>query len=210
MARSHSAAEAELRRLALELHDELAQTLAAVRVELRVARATADADRREARFDRISAGLGEVIEDVRRLAQGLRPASLGELGIGAALGSYARPVAEAAGMEIDIQTVPTAGAITDAAELVLYRIMQEAMANVVRHSGASRVDLILRRTGRSLELCIADNGRGFDVAEALRGDGRGLGLLGMQERARHVGGSVETFSVPGDGTRITVTVPLAE
>lgn len=209
-ARAQSAAEEERKRLARELHDGIAQTLAALRVRLRVARATRDPDAREIQLDQIAADVGEAIEEVRRMARGLRPPSLDMLGLQVAIDSYARPLAEAAGLEIETRLASTTGLLGTDAELALYRILQEALSNVVRHSGASQVIIELRRSGADIELSVTDDGRGFRLADATAQPGGGLGLFGMQERAAYVGGSVQIQSESGRGTQVLVKLPITE
>lgn len=209
-ARAQSAAEEERKRLARELHDGIAQTLAALRVGLRVARATRDPDARELQLDQIGAEVGEAIEEVRRMARGLRPPSLDMLGLQVAIDSYARPLMEAAGLEIETRLANTSGLLSPDAELALYRILQEALSNVVRHSGASQVTVELRRKAGNVELSVTDDGQGFRLAEAVALPGGGLGLFGMEERAAYVGGTVEIKSEPGRGTRVLVKLPVTE
>jgi two-component system sensor histidine kinase UhpB len=209
-ARALRATEEERKRIARELHDGTAQALAAIRVQLRVARAMTDPDLREGQLNGVSAEIGEAIEEVRRMARGLRPPSLDMLGLATAIESYARPVAEAAGLEIEFQLPAVAGVVAPDAELALYRIMQEALSNVVHHAGAGRVQIRLRKVDRALQLLIEDDGSGFVVTQAFDEEGRGLGLFGMQERASYVGGGVDITSVPGSGTRIVVSLPIAE
>jgi two-component system, NarL family, sensor histidine kinase UhpB len=209
-ARASTAAEEERKRLARELHDGTAQVLAGLRVRLRVARATDDPEVREAQLEQVSREIGTAIEEVRRMAKGLRPPALDVLGIGPAIESYARSLAEAADLRLDLRIEPVAAALTPDIELSLYRILQEALSNVVRHSGASAVRIRLGRSGADVELTIEDDGAGFDVDAELADRNRGLGLFGMQERAAYVGGSVYIVSTPGRGTTVAVAVPSAE
>lgn len=209
-ARALAAAEEERKRLARELHDGTAQTLASLRVRLRLARATADAEVRDAQLEQVSREIGEAIEEVRRMAKGLRPPALDMLGLAPAVDSYARSLAEAADLALDMRVDLVDGALTPEAELALYRILQEALSNVVRHSGGSRVRIGLQRANRFVELTVEDDGRGFDVDAEMSDRTRGLGLFGMQERAAYVGGRVSITSTPGRGTCVEVSVPSAE
>ena len=206
-ARALNAQEDERRRIARELHDGIAQTLTALRVRLRVARALPD-DARAAALEGISADIGAATEEIRRIAQGLRPPALDLLGLSPAIESYARSIAETAGLEIDTDIAATDGVLSRDAELALYRIVQEALSNVARHAEArcARVDLAV--TDTAVQVVVSDNGHGFAVAEEMsRG---GLGLFGMQERGAYLGGTVEIESRPGHGTRVRVTIPTAE
>lgn len=208
-ARALEATEAERKRLARELHDGTAQTLAAIRVRLRLARACVDADLRATQLDQVGADVGEAIEEVRRMAKGLRPPSLDMLGLGAAIEAYARPFADAAGIELEYQSRGIGSSLAPEVELALYRILQESLSNVVRHSGASRVKVSLRRAADAVILSVEDDGRGFQLEEVMHEDDRGLGLFGMQERAGYVGGRVGIQSEPGAGTRVTAIMPVA-
>jgi two-component system, NarL family, sensor histidine kinase UhpB len=206
-ARALTAQEEERRRIAQELHDGIAQTLAALRVRLRVARAAEDGAKVEA-LDGISADIGAATEEIRRIAQGLRPPALDMLGLSPAIESYARSVAETNGLRIDTDITATDGVLSSEAELALYRIVQEALSNVARHSGATSARVDLEVLPGAVHAVISDTGRGFHVAaEMARG---GLGLFGMQERGAYLGGSVEIESTPGSGTRVRVTIPTVE
>ncbi|HEX6134468.1 MAG TPA: sensor histidine kinase [Longimicrobiales bacterium] len=206
-ARALTAQEEERKRIARELHDGIAQTLAALRVQLRIARA-APPDTRLEVLERVSAGMAEATEEVRRIAQGLRPPALDMLGLSPAIESYARTVAEATGMTIDTDIAATDGVLSPEAELALYRIVQEALANAARHSGArsARVDLDVGRN--AVNVVVSDTGSGFSVDQEMKLGG--LGLFGMQERGAYVGGAVDIESEPGHGTRVRVTIPTVE
>lgn len=207
-ARALNAQEEERKRIARELHDGTAQTLAALRVRLRIARSLEDGEARKQLLERISADLGEAAEELRRIAQGLRPPALDMLGLAPAIESYARGVGETAGVSVVLELQPVEGLLSPDAELALYRIVQEALSNVARHSGAATVRVWLEPGRLSVTARIEDDGRGFAVrAEMTNG---GLGLYGMQERAAYVGGSVEIESEPGRGARVRVTIPVLE
>jgi two-component system sensor histidine kinase UhpB len=206
-ARALNAQEEERRRIAQELHDGIAQTLTALRVRLRVAR-SAEGDERAEALERIGADIGAATEEIRRIAQGLRPPALDMLGLSPAIESYARTVAEASGLAIQTDIAATDGALSPAAELALYRIVQEALSNAARHSGASAARVDLEVTRDAVQAVVSDDGCGFSVQDEMsRG---GLGLFGMQERGAYLGGVVEIESTPGRGTRVRVTIPTLE
>lgn len=209
-ARALAAAEEERKRIARELHDGTAQSLAALRVRLRLARGTPDPAARNGILEQVSGDIVEAIEEVRRIARGLRPPALDVLGLAPAIESYASSLADAAGIAMDLQTEQVDGLLSPEAELALYRVAQEALSNVVRHSGAGTVRLLLGRKGRQVEMSIEDDGQGFSVAAAMEGEGRGLGLFGMQERAGYMGGRVMIASEPGRGTLVRAMIPIAE
>jgi two-component system, NarL family, sensor histidine kinase UhpB len=202
------AQEEERRRIARELHDGTAQTLAALRVRLRVARSLEDTGAQAQLLERISADLGEATEELRRIAQGLRPPALDMLGLAPAIESYARGIGETTGLAVQAELLPVEGLLTPEAELALYRIVQEALSNVARHAQAGTVRVRLSRGDRAVTALIEDDGRGFGVtAEMTNG---GLGLSGMQERAAYVGGAVDIESEPGRGARVRATIPVME
>jgi two-component system, NarL family, sensor histidine kinase UhpB len=209
-ARALSAEEAERKRISRELHDDTAQTLAALLIRLRVARAATDAEARDALLEQFRAEVVEALERVRRFARGLRPPALDELGLVPALESHVRGVEEGVGLPVRMEVEPLDGLLNPQCELALYRIAQEALSNAVRHSGTERVELRLARAGENVELTVTDTGRGFEVQRAMSDDGGGLGLFGMQERAAYVGGEVLIESLPGSGTTVRATIPVAE
>lgn len=208
-ARVNAAAEEERRRVAGELHDGIAQSLAALNLRVRLARSAADPQLRALALDEISGGISDAILELRRMARGLRPPALEMLGLAAAMSSHARSVSEAAGIETGFEADDVSGMLSPDAELSLYRIFQESLSNVVRHSGASNVSVQLKRGERSIDLSVIDDGRGFDTTGAMRAR-RGLGLFGMEERAVFMGGTVEIRSVRGQGTSVFVSVPIEE
>jgi two-component system, NarL family, sensor histidine kinase UhpB len=207
-ARALKAQEEERKRIAQELHDGTAQTLAALRVRLRIARSLDQEPARTQLLERISAELGEATEELRRIAQGLRPPALDMLGLAPAIESCARGVAETAGLSVDAELQPIEGMLSPDAELALYRIVQEALSNVARHAAAGSVRLRLTHSGRSVVALVEDDGRGFAAATEMANGG--LGLYGMQERAAYVGGTVDIDSEPGRGTRVRATIPVME
>jgi signal transduction histidine kinase len=208
-ARAQSATEEERRRLARELHDGIAQSLAALNIRVKLARKTTDNQVRASDLDEISGGISDAILELRRMARGLRPPALELLGLAASIDSHARAAAEAAGLEATIATENVTGLLSSEVELAVYRILQESLSNVIRHSGASHVRIELGKTVGGVELMIEDDGMGFDSAGMMSGD-RGLGIFGMTERASVIGGQLVIASRPDDGTRVLLTVPILE
>lgn len=206
--RALDAEEAERKRLAVELHDNTAQSLAAILVQLRVARAGLPADH-ASRLTAISDQISQLTNDLRHMAQQLRPPALDMLGLGAAITAHARNITESAGVRIDVQLDEQLdGALTQETELALYRVVQEALLNVVRHADARTARVELRREPKLLTARVVDDGRGFDVARAF--DEGALGLIGMSERASYIGGSVEIQSRRGSGTSVQIIFPIKE
>jgi two-component system sensor histidine kinase UhpB len=205
-ARALNAEEAERKRIARELHDDTAQTLAALLIRLRVAR-MATGDTREEELEQFRVQLGEALERIRRFARGLRPPALDEFGLVPALESHVRSLSETVGVPIRVEAQPVTAAISSQAELALYRIAQEALSNAVHHSGASEIQLRIGERDGKVVVEVADNGSGFNREETRDANGRGLGLFGMEERAAYIGGKVEITSRRGAGTTVRASVP---
>ncbi|MBV9773318.1 MAG: HAMP domain-containing protein [Gemmatimonadetes bacterium] len=207
--RALTAAEEERKRIARELHDETAQMLAALLIRVRIVRNSSDPEALDTLLEEMRQEIGRSLEGIRRFARGLRPPALDELGLGPAVESHARNLSESVGIGIRVEADPLEGALTPEAELAIYRIVQEALSNVVRHSGATRATVRLARASGAVVATVQDDGRGFDVAGVMAGDRQGLGLFGMQERAAYLGGKVEIDSRAGVGTRVRAEVPAA-
>ncbi len=208
--RALAAAEDERMRIARELHDGTAQTLAALRVRLKLARNTEDREKQDRLLDEISEEIAAAIEEVRRMARGLRPPALDMLGLAPAIESHARSMADAGGLRLDLAVEDQQRVLAPEVELAVYRIVQESLSNVVRHAGAETVYVGVKRTGPALEIVIHDDGRGFLLERTLDDAARGLGLFGMQERASYIGGTVDIDTWPGRGTRVRVRIPITE
>jgi len=202
------AVEDERLRLAQELHDDTAQQLSALLVRLRVARDAAEPDALDEVLDQLREEILDCAEGVRRIARGLRPPELHDVGLVAAIRSHVRALAEAAHLEIAVEADPVEDRLGTDAKLVLYRIVQEAVSNVVRHSGAGEAVVRIRPDGDCVLVEIEDDGVGFDTSGSAD-PGRGLGLIGMEERVRSVGGRITLESELGAGTRIVVVIPEA-
>ena len=204
------AMEAERRRVALELHDETIQTLVALLIRLKVAQRNPSGAGSPEFLDELRSEIAEAAEGVRRMAAALRPPELDALGVGAAIESHARTVSESTLLPIGVEVDNRALALSQDAQLALYRIVQEALSNTVRHAEAQRASVRLRREDQSIVVEIEDNGAGFDVANVMARDQRGLGLFGILERAAYAGGRAEFDSRPGEGTRVIATFPVEE
>jgi signal transduction histidine kinase len=199
--------EGERRRLSRELHDETAQTLSAVKLEVGMLREGAD-PATSARLDHVLGLVDSGIRGIRRVINDLRPALLDDLGLVPAIRSLANDVAERSRLQISTKLDDALPRIGPEAELALFRAAQEALANVVRHAEATHVTLTLTGIGRNLRLTVADDGRGFapgsDIA-AFEQNGH-LGLAGMRERITALGGSVQVSGV--SGVTVVVEVPV--
>jgi signal transduction histidine kinase len=198
------AAEQERRQWARELHDATLQGLAAVRLMLVTGRR--DGRRLEAAVDRSIEQIDHEIGALRDLITDVRPDSLQELGIVPALGALASRIeARREGVRIPIEVQPGPDVrFSPAQEIAVYRVVQEAITNAIRHGGATRIAVTLARTKSSLVTRIADDGAGFAPDRA----DLGFGIVGMRERAELAEGRLEIDSAPGEGAVVTLTLPL--
>lgn len=201
------AAENVRMEIARDLHDDTAQQLSAHLIRLRLLDRAATAEEREKHLAALREGLHETAESVRRIARGLRPPELADAGLLPALQAHVRLLRESRGLDVALDVSPVEAALDDDGLLVLYRIIQEALTNVARHAQADRTRVTVRKEGASVVAVVQDNGRGFPAQRTLMG-GEGLGLMGMQERASMVGGALTLDSAPGDGTTVTVRIPV--
>ena len=201
------AAEEERKRLALELHDDMAQRLAALLLRVRLASETQIRERREALLAELREALVDTAAALHRIARGLRPPALAEAGLEAAIRSDVRSRLADTDLDVELDLDPVGELLDEDQKLVLYRVLQEAISNVVRHADASRLVIRLRQNGERILADADDDGRGFVVEEVDVLAGR-LGILGMRERAASVGARVEIQSELGEGTRVTVDLPL--
>lgn len=194
--------EVTARRFSHELHDELGQSLTAVKTNL-----TALESGGSSNGERVQDCLrlvDDAIGNVRQMSQLLRPTILDDFGLEAGLRWLCDGFAARTGMAVDLHS-SYAGRLPDETETHLYRIAQEALTNVARHSGARHVKVNLESRGNAIHLSIQDDGRGLP---ATPGDGRGMGMIGMRARARSAGGDVSVRSRPGQGVVIEVRVPV--
>ncbi|MGY3678421.1 HAMP domain-containing sensor histidine kinase [Streptomyces sp. TE33382] len=200
-ARALSAQEAERRRVAQELHDEVGQTLTAVLLELkRVADRAPEPLRGDLRqVQEVTRG---GLDEIRRIARRLRPGVLEELGLVSALTALITETPKPEGLTVGRRMEKDLPELGAEAELVVYRIAQECLTNTVRHSGATRLELSLRRSEGGVELCVRDNGRGLGDAP------EGGGLRGMRERALLIGAALHLGDSPRGGTEIRLDVPV--
>lgn len=209
-ARILGAQEAERVRVSRELHDDTGQalTLLLVRLQL-VENMSSEAEiRRE--LAELRELVGETLDGVRRLAVHLGPSVLEDLGLCSALEWLADRVRAEAGLVVDPRLDCECGHASREVAVAIFRVAQEALTNVVRHARATRVEMSLKIEDGSLELLVADDGRGFVVEEAQRRPSASIGLFGMVERIALVGGSIEIDSDPEGGTRVRASVPLRE
>ncbi len=201
------AQEAERKRLSLELHDQVGQMLTALRMEI------ANLGRIGAKDPELFRGhllqakeMAEAtMKTVRDLAMGLRPSMLDDLGLGPAIEWVGREFSRISGIPVDVSVEGALGRLSDAQKTSLFRVVQESLTNVARHASAKSVSVRLAESANRLELMVSDDGKGIEPGKRRRG----LGLLGMEERVRELGGTFTLNSAPGAGTTVRVEIPLA-
>lgn len=196
--------EAERTRIAREIHDDLGQALTALKMDV-VGALEQSTSVAPALRERVLETLDLLVGSVQRIASELRPSMLDDLGLVAAIESETRSFEERTGIECEVSLAEDL-ALDSTRASAIFRIIQEGLTNVARHSNASRVELRLRVRTRELLLEIRDDGRGLSAQDI--GSMRSLGLIGMRERAALVGGSVRFEGVPGRGTIVSVRIPF--
>ncbi len=207
-----AAQEEERKRIGGELHDSIGQILAALKyrietMQLLCARDSSPETHRM--FDELVTTLQFSIAETRNIYMGLKPTILYELGLIAAIQWYRRDFVKLyPGFHVEIEVDIQEKDIPEALKIVIFRVTQEALGNVAKHSGAEWVDVVLRKAGDRIQLTITDDGQGFDPETALsRPYGRSLGLTGMKERTEIMGGIFAVESRPGEGTKISASWP---
>ena len=203
-----SAQEEERKRVARELHDETAQSLTSLLVRLRIAERSSSVEEMRSAIAEVRDLTTRTLDEVRNLAVELRPSALDDLGLVPALRWYTKQYADRYDIEVGFDARGLDERLPSLVELVFYRVIQEALTNVAKHSEAGHVSILLERSGDTVRASIQDDGRGFDVAATLRSRERGLGLFGMHERLTLVGGDFRIESETGRGTRVVAEVPL--
>ncbi|MFN7934882.1 MAG: HAMP domain-containing protein [Bryobacteraceae bacterium] len=199
------AQEEERRRLARELHDDLTQRLAAVAIEAGNAARLPPVER-NASLDRIKDQMARLSQHVHGLSRRLHPSTLDDLGLAAAIESECRGFFERGGAPVDLHTDGDFSPLPKDTQLALFRIVQESLQNIRKHAEATEVTIRLERGPAALKLQVTDNGKGFLRDQP--GWRAGVGLASMEERARLLDGSLYISSAPGQGTRITVSLPF--
>ena len=202
--------EEERGRIAYELNEELAQELMTLKLYLGMIGNGNGGTKSNAPRDEAKSMVVHAAERVRKLVLNLEPPELVELGLDAAVRTYCRQQAEAGGWILNLDAPKPAVRLPRAVEQACFRLVQEGLSNVLSHAKASEVWVELHRHGNELELVLRDNGVGFDrnAGDDNKPDGGGLGLFGMQVRAKQAGGSVEIDSTPGAGTVVRAVFPL--
>jgi signal transduction histidine kinase len=204
---SMEAAEHERRRWARELHDETLQGLAGLNVLLETAATQGSEEALRSAVEQTTSEIRNQIHALRALITELRPAALDELGLGAAIESLAERMRTVEGLEVELEISTDASLerFSPEVETAIYRLVQEALANVAKHARAERAHVGIRRVEGRLEVTVRDDGIGFDPDVATGG----FGILGMRERLALADGDLSIRSEPGSGTTVTAKLPLA-
>jgi len=202
-ARLVRAQEEERRALSRELHDEVAQAFSAVLMEAENLLDLAAQPEVRAHLDSIRAIAGKGMNEIRDMALLLRPSMLDDFGLLPALEWQAREIGKRTGLRVQVSS-EMPGELPEEHKTCVYRVVQEALNNCAQHAQASAVQVCVRQQAGQILVTVQDDGSGFDPERM-----RGVGLLGMEERARHLGGTFQVDSKPGRGTLLRVTLPLA-
>jgi signal transduction histidine kinase len=203
--------ENERRHLACELHDEIGQALTAVSINLQTLRGQTGSGAAESRLEESESLVARALQQVRDLSLHLCPPLLEQAGLVSALRRYVGRLAQRTGLAAEVTADPLGIALSSRLEATCFRVAQEALTNVVRHSRARHVAVALRLRGGKLRLRVVDDGIGFDVQAALQRahGGASLGLLSMRQRVRFVRGRLGVLSTQGQGTEVRASFPLS-
>ena len=202
-----SAQEEERRRISLELHDEAGQYLTALKLSLSVTRDLIPIEQEKAR-NQCEAAIQlttTTMDKLRSLAHMLRPPALDMIGLDEAIKDSCNLAARQSGIQIDYNGL-VEDCLPEPIQITIFRMVQEGLTNIVRHSNASQAAVRIFKRADTLIVEIQDNGCGFNRGSATQS--RGLGLIGMQERLDAVGGKLSISSQPGNGTRLVTTIPF--
>ena len=206
-----TAQEDERRRISRELHDEIGQSLTSLLVGLRAAEDEARSEGMGARVNDLRKITSTTLQEVQRLAKGLRPSVLDDFGLEEAIARYGAEFSSTYGIEVDVaQHWQSKDRLAPAVETALYRIVQEALTNVGKYAKATTVSILLQQNPAQIRLIVEDDGQGFDVQAVVQKAAAGahLGLHGMRERTLLLNGSISIESSAGTGTTIYVNIPL--
>jgi signal transduction histidine kinase len=202
--------EGERGRIAAELHDSLGQRLLVIKnwAAMSLMMTPADAPARE-QLSEISESASLALEETRQIVYDLRPYQLDKIGLTSTLRFTVEQIAASSGIQITSKIAELDGAFDPNEEITFYRIVQECLNNIVKHSEATAARVLIERDDSSIKLQVTDNGRGF-TAGSLDRRKRGFGLAGMAERARMLGGDYAIESAPGEGATISITIEAAQ
>jgi signal transduction histidine kinase len=207
-----AAQEAERRRIARDLHDETGQALTAIGMGLRGLSDNLHAENPNGQdiLHRLQTLTADSLKELQRVISDLRPSHLDDLGLSAAIRWYAGRLQELTSLVIRVDILGDEAPMDEAARITMFRIIQEALNNIIKHSSASHVQIDLEFRQETVHILVRDNGKGFDLDEVKqrRSSRPSLGLAGMEERAVLLGGTVQVHSRPGYGTEVEASIPF--
>jgi signal transduction histidine kinase len=205
-----TAHEDERRRIARELHDEVSQSLTGLMISITAAEGIDDPEALRKKMASLYAAAEATLAEVGKIVHDLRPTALDDLGLVSAVRLHARNLLEASGVRLSFEASGFGHRrLPPAVEVAVFRVAQEALTNIARHARASEATVALHLREGTLVVLVEDNGVGFDPAQVYR-TGQRAGLMGMEERASLIGGTLRIHSRPGGGTRVELRVPVEE
>jgi signal transduction histidine kinase/ligand-binding sensor domain-containing protein len=204
--------EAERKRIAGELHDSLGQNLLIAKNQLFLVGEMAADSRIQAKLKQITGSVDAALEEARTISYQLRPFQLERLGLSKAIGSMIKQTSDSTKIPIQTKIDSIDALLPDESEVMVYRILQEALSNIVKHADASEVQISIERQAGRIRMVVQDDGRGFEADKFFSGTNSagGLGLTGIEERSRLLGGNFHCRSAPGEGTTLTFEIPILE
>jgi signal transduction histidine kinase len=208
-----AAQESERQRIARELHDETGQALTAIGLGLRGLTGSlrsSNMDRTKQNLHQLELLTTHSLDELQRLIADLRPSHLDDLGLSSALRWYANTLQERIKLAVHVEILGEERQVASPVKIALFRIAQEALTNVVKHSQAKNAQVVLTYGDKSVQIRVTDDGRGFDMEAAGSGKRVSWGLKGMEERTSLLGGKFEVHSRPGQGTTVEVSIPYLQ
>jgi signal transduction histidine kinase len=209
-----AAEEKERTRISRELHDGLGEDLTLMKLQLRSLEGSLGSDQMPVRegCEALRRSINQIIEKVGRISRDLSPHLLEDLGLSAAIRSLADNFAKSHDIQVTLEIADVDNLFSQDAQIMLYRIVQEALTNVGKHAAAKNVTLTIRRAGDTVSLLLADDGKGFDMEKVSAGhpSEKGLGFTFMRERAQMLRGTFALRTEEGKGTQITLTLPIKQ
>ena len=206
-----AAQEAERKRVAFELHDSVNQLLSSVRYRLKSDEESGGKRKKidPKRTEECRVLVEKAIQELRRISRNLRPSSLDDLGLLAAIRTLCDEFSKRTAIAVHIESIKMTQRLAPNLELALFRIVQETLNNIEKHSQATEVELTLTRENSSVHATVTDNGKGFDLKKLEnKKQPRGIGMASMKERSSFLGGTVSIDSAPGRGTKVFVSIPV--
>jgi PAS domain S-box-containing protein len=207
-----TAQERERKRISLELHDDLGQSLMVLKMQMRAVERNLPPELKDARKGCSVAlkSLEGIIDNIRRISQNLRPSMLEDMGLSTALIRLFDEFCKGQKIECSFDIDDIVNSLSQETEIIIYRIFQETLTNIGKHAQATKVETAIKKCGKSIHFSVKDNGTGFDVEHALAGTAtaRGMGLGSMEERVRMIDGTLQLWSEEGKGTKISFILPI--